>query len=88
MKKISVKRTVTFMAYKNQGQSVELLSKSDCHYYCEKDALDWLKAQEQFDGEIEVYKVNKAPGKPGEAPEALLIETITLDAANCEIIIK
>lgn len=88
MKKISVKRQMTFMAYASVNESVELLSKSDCHYYCEKDALDWLKKQEKFDGAIELYRVDKAPGKPGEAPASMLIETISLDATNCEIIIK
>ena len=50
--KVKIQREFTFKAYTvNEGVEVlnnvhtgEILSKSECHYYCEKAVLDYVKA--------------------------------------------
>lgn len=52
MEKIKISRSFTFKAYEceetqevlNDAHVGKFLSKSECHYYCEKNTLDFVKS--------------------------------------------
>lgn len=64
--KIKVVRTITYKAYaiedvstiKLDAHTGNYFTKSDCHYYCEKDCLDAIKASAK-DGMIyAIYQIS------------------------------
>lgn len=92
--KVKTVREFTFKAYKlSAGQDVlnnvhtgEFLSKSDCHYYCEKFVLDYVKNNLSTiveNGEsFAIYKISTVEDSKCED---LLIELISVKDGKINI---
>lgn len=64
--KVKVSRSFTFKAYKvnnseevqNDAHMGEFMLKSECHYYCEKGVLDYVKLNANEDEKYLIYKIS------------------------------
>ena len=64
--KVKISRSFTFKAYKvNNSEKVqndthmgEFMLKSECHYYCEKGVLDFVKSNAKEDEKYLIYKIS------------------------------
>lgn len=64
--KVKVSRSFTFKAYKvnnseevqNDAHMGEFMLKSECHYYCEKGVLDFVKLNTKEDEKYLIYKIS------------------------------
>jgi hypothetical protein len=92
--KVKIQREFTFKAYvvndttennpvANQHTG-EFMTKSECHYYCEKEVLDFLRANVDQFGTMErdhmawcIYKVCTLDDESKQF-EDVLVETITI----------
>lgn len=65
-KKLKISRSFTFKAYVvNKNEDVlndahmgEFMSKSECHYYCEKFVLDFVKNNKDDTKKYLIYKIS------------------------------
>ena len=81
--KVKISRVFTFKAYECEGNQEVLnnahvgkfLSKSECHYYCEKSVLDFVKNNIEAckDKKYLIYKVST---QEDSSIEDMLIEQI------------
>ena len=64
--KIKINREFTFKAYKcDKNDEVvinchmgEFFTKSECHYYCEKDVLDYFRNNNDESKKVLIYKIS------------------------------
>lgn len=64
--KVKISRSFTFKAYKvNKSEKIqndvhtgEFMLKSECHYYCEKGVLDFVKLNAKNDEMYLIYKIS------------------------------
>lgn len=64
--KVKISRSFTFKAYKvnnseevqNDAHMGEFMLKSECHYYCEKGVLDFVKLNAKEDEKYLIYKIS------------------------------
>lgn len=64
--KVKVSRSFTFKAYKvnnseevqNDAHMGEFMLKSECHYYCEKGVLDFVKLNVNEGEKYLIYKIS------------------------------
>ena len=64
--KVKISRSFTFKAYKvNKSEKIqndvhtgEFMLKSECHYYCEKGVLDFVKLNAKDDEMYLIYKIS------------------------------
>lgn len=90
-KRVKVSRSFTFKAYEcEKGQEVlnnahigKFLSKSECHYYCEKDVLDFVKSNMD---ESKFYLIYKISTIEDTNIEDMLIEQIFVKEGEIHII--
>ena len=89
--KLKISRFFTFKAYKaNKSEEIkknahvgEFLSKSECHYYCEKNLLDFIKLNAK---ENEIYLIYKISTVEDSNIEDMLIEQIFIKNNKINII--
>ena len=82
--KVKVARSFTFKAYIAESEEAltnvkerKFLSKSECHYYCEKFVLDYVK-NNMSSVENKVFAIFKVSTLEDVECEDLLIELITV----------
>lgn len=92
--KVKISRSFTFKAYcVNEGQEVlnnvhtgEFLSKSECHYYCEKSVLDFVKSNlTEVDKNKQKFAIYKICILEDNKCEDMLIELITVKDGEIHI---
>lgn len=92
--KVKVKRSFTFKAYVvkkdekiNINQHIgEFMTKSECHYYCEKEVLDFVKLNHKDVENDYKYLIYKISTLEDSNIEDLLIEQIFVKDGEIHII--
>lgn len=89
--KVKVQRQFTFKAYVTDAQNEvlvdqhtgEFMTKSECHYYCEKDVLDYVKSNaESVERDGYVYLIYKVSTVEDNNMPDILVERITVKDGN------
>lgn len=89
--KVKVQRQFTFKAYVTDLQNEvlvdqhtgEFMTKSECHYYCEKDVLDCVKSNvESVERDGHVYLIYKVSTVEDSNIPDILVERITVKDGN------
>ena len=85
--KVKVQRQFTFKAYVTDAQNEvlvdqhtgEFMTKSECHYYCEKDVLDYVKSNaEDVEKNNYIYLIYKVSTMEDSNMPDILVERITV----------
>ena len=85
--KVKVQRQFTFKAYVTDAQNEvlvdqhtgEFITKSECHYYCEKDVLDYVKSNaEDVEKNNYIYLIYKVSTMEDSNMPDILVERITV----------
>ena len=90
-KKIKISRNFTFKAYmcekeqevQNNAHSGKFFTKSDCHYYCEKEVLDFFRANADESKKMLIYKISTIEDSN---IEDMLIEQVFVNDGKINII--
>ena len=88
--KIKIARSFIFKAYKcDKNDEVvtschmgEFFTKSECHYYCEKDVLDYFRNSQNESEKMLIYKISTIEDTN---IEDMLIETIQIKEGKINI---
>lgn len=85
--KVKIQREFTFKAYATDAQnevlvdqhSGEYMTKSECHYYCEKAVLDYVKANaESVEKNGYIYLIYKVSTVEDSTMPDMLVERISV----------
>lgn len=85
--KVKIQREFTFKAYATDAQnevlvdqhSGEYMTKSECHYYCEKAVLDYIKANaESVEKNGYIYLIYKVSTVEDSTMPDMLVERISV----------
>lgn len=85
--KVKIQREFTFKAYATDAQnevlvdqhSGEYMTKSECHYYCEKAVLDYVKANtESVEKNGHIYLIYKVSTVEDSTMPDMLVERISV----------
>lgn len=95
--KVKIQREFTFKAYVVDADVInpseitsdahcgEYFYKSECHYYCEKAVLDFLKANQDQDFTSKIYLIYKVCTVEDNKTPDMLLETITMKDGKINI---